>query len=80
MRLINGENKSRITGEGISRRGGAQHALLGQFLVDSIKNREEEADRQEATAVRQYAPPTCSNFHLLSHTMRGFPSKLAKIR
>jgi hypothetical protein len=50
--------------------GGVLQAQQGQDLTQVLENGEQEANQREASVVRQRAPPTCSNCHILGHTRR----------
>ena len=77
-RKLRAENQRRKQKQQHRRRyiaqGGALQAQQGQFLVQRIENREQEANQNGAVNVRRRALPTCSNCHIQGHTIRQCPS------
>jgi DDE superfamily endonuclease len=54
--------------------GGVLQAQQGQFLLDKVENRSQEASNNDQVGIRKRAPQTCSNCHIQGHNRLSCPT------
>ena len=52
---------------------GVLQAEQGQFLLEQLENRGQNATAEDQSTTRKRAPPTCSYCHVQGHTIRKCP-------